>query len=283
MDQANKVITVTPAEMRKAVFAWVGNGQTDQSIMRTLQLYTAIHNLEYLGATADDNAYYLKPTEMELTDGADYTLRPIAGLLVSVASVKNAPVKPVAALPSACGSGCKCKKDKPEAELTAGLMPAGWVRVTEGAIIEGDKCWDETLGVWTNVPKHGLGYEPHQSFAVIRKVDEEAPSKPDRIKVLKKVIKQLARRHLKPGPAKHPLILSEPRAELKVYRGADKTYIAVLTSNPPKSVVGVEAKTLRELQGALEECLGSVEQGQQAPEESAVHLTMDDFRKALGL
>jgi hypothetical protein len=232
MDQTNKVFEVTPAEMRKSVFAWIGNGQTDESIMRTLQLFAAINSYEYVGATEDDTAFFVREADMDMPDGADYTLRPIAGLLVSVASVKNGPASlpatPAKAAPAkACGTGCKC---------------------------------------------------------TAKAEDDEAPSKPDRIKVLKSAIKQLNRRHLKPGKdAKHPLVIKEAKAELKVYRGVGKNYLAVLTSNPPKSVIGVEAKTLSDLQEALEQCLDSVIEGQQAPERVAEHMSMDNFRKALGL
>lgn len=230
-----QVIRVTPAEMRKAVFGWIGNGITEDSIKHSFELFTAIFGYTYVGATQDDSAFFLQKSDMALLDGADYKLRPIAGLLVSVASVEKpltpvaepfAPPPPKAKAPKAkaCGGNCTC-------------TPEG--------------------------------------------------SKADRVKVLTAAIKQLNRRHLKAGAdVKHPCTFTEPKADLRIYLASDtKSYLAVLTSNPPKSVVGVQAKTLSELQDALTEVLRSIQDpnGYPVPMLDTETVEMTQFRKVFGI
>jgi len=238
----NQVVQVTPAEMRKAVFGWIGNGRDDESKKRSFELYTAIFGFQFVGATADDAAFLVQKSDMVLSDGADYKLRPIAGLLVSVASVTPAPAK--------C-SPCTCHPPLTHQQFTAGID------------------WGQVAAEQAPAPK-----------AV-----DEAPSKGDRIKVLKQAINALRGRHLKAGPSvKSPYTLTQPKAVLRVFLAKDKkSYLAVLTSNPPKSVVGVQATTLRELQEALEQLLDSVEDGGFAPTVDSEHMDMKEFRKVFGV
>jgi len=232
----NTVIKISPEGMRSEVFAWIGNGRTDESKQRTFELYMAMFGMELVGADVQNNCFVIRKSDTQVVDGFDFKLRPITGLLVGVASCtpkKVATNGPLGGASGCCGVGAGCctpsPKPVPVCPPPASCIPAP------------------------------------VSEAEYRKALAE--SREDRIAVLRKAITSINSRHLKAGDSVQTAYTrSAPRANLGVYRGTSKStgkkaYLAILTSNPPKSVVGIEATTLKELEKALTRLVTHIKRG----------------------